>query len=257
MASEPGGLQQPSLASLLRLRIDTAQPMYQQLEAQIRQMIGDGVLAAGTTLPAERVLADALGISRTTVKRCYGALRDQALLSAHGRLGFVVDGRTKALNPGMDRLKGFTEEMRELGKVPSSDILERVAGPDRAIASVFGAPSNTPFLKLVRVRRGDGVPLSHEMAWYDLSAAPGLAGADLSGSLYAVLAREGVALTHCEQTIEAAFSTPEECTLFGFETPVPCLLIKRRSYTETGRMIEYVEGLFRGDSYAYRLTLRT
>src|SRR3954466_15468947 len=47
MASEPGGLQQPSLASLLRLRTDTAQPMYQQLEAQIRQMIGDGVLAAG------------------------------------------------------------------------------------------------------------------------------------------------------------------------------------------------------------------
>ncbi|WP_336487771.1 GntR family transcriptional regulator [Methylobacterium nigriterrae] len=257
MASEAAEPQQAQLASRLRLRADTAQPMYRQLEVQLRQMISQGLLPAGATLPAERVLADALGVSRTTVKRCYGALRDQALLSAHGRLGFVVEGGRKPLNPGMDRLKGFTEEMRELGKVPSSQILERAAGPDRAIASLFGTPSNTPFLKLVRVRSGDGQPLSREIAWYDLGAAPALADADLSGSVYAALAQEGVALTHCEQTIEAAFPTPEECALFGFSEPVPCLLIKRRSRNAAGRMIEYVEGLFRGDCYAYRLNLRT
>src|SRR4051812_27923176 len=38
--------------------------------------------------------------------------------------------------------------------------------------------------------------------------------------------------------------------------PIPCLLIKRRSYTHGDVMIEYVEGLFRGDAYSYRLNLR-
>lgn len=246
--------QKSSLKSLLALSSDTAQPMYQQLEAQIQALIGDGTFPPGKTLPAERVLANMLGVSRTTVQRCYAALREQGLLSAHGRLGYIVAG--ERLNPGMDRLKGFTEEMHELGKVPSSEVLERTIAPDRGIATIFGMPSNTPFLKLVRLRKGDGVPLSREVAWYNLEAAPGLAQADLSGSVYATLATEGAALTHCNQTIEAAYPSDIECGLFGFAIPVPCLLIKRWSRGANDRMIEYVEGLFRGDTYAYRLNLR-
>jgi GntR family transcriptional regulator len=49
----------------------------------------------------------------------------------------------------------------------------------------------------------------------------------------------------------------EECKIFGFTQPVPCLLIKRRSYMHGDVMMEYVEGLFRGDTYTYRLRLGT
>ena len=246
----------PSLDSMLHLRDDTAQPLYQQLEDQFRTLMANGTLAPGVTLPAERQLAGTLGISRTTVKRCYGNLREDNLIGSHGRLGFVVKGSAAQVAPGMDRLKGFTEEMRELGQTASSDILECGSVQDRAVASIFGLPSTTPLLKLDRVRRGDGIALSHEIAWYNLRVVPGLANADLSKSVYAALAEQGVRLDHCEQSIEAATPTPEECSIFGYEAPVPCLLIKRRSFDVEGRMIEYVEGLFRGDSYVYRLKLR-
>jgi GntR family transcriptional regulator len=49
----------------------------------------------------------------------------------------------------------------------------------------------------------------------------------------------------------------EECEIFGFTQPLPCLLIKRRSYTHGEVMMEYVEVLFRGDAYSYRLKLGT
>jgi GntR family transcriptional regulator len=85
----------------------------------------------------------------------------------------------------------------------------------------------------VRVRLGDGVPLTYEVAWYSLSAAPDLAHADLSGSVYALLAeRCGQPLTYCDQTIEAVTPDEPECEIFGFTEPIPCLLIKRRSYLE-------------------------
>ena len=233
-----------------------AEPLYSQLERQLRGLIDEGRLRPGATLPAERLLAEMLGISRTTVKRGYAILREAGLIRAHGRLGFIVEGVTTArLNPGMDRLKGFTEEMRELGRTPSSDILFCSAIQDRAIASIFGLPSTTPLLKLERVRRGDGVPLSHELAWYNLVVVPELESVPPTGSIYAKLHELGAKLTSCEQWIEAATPTPQECDIFGFKTPVPCLLIKRKSYDSAGRMIEYVEGLFRGDSYAYRLKL--
>ncbi len=58
---------------------------------------------------------------------------------------------------------------------------------DRSIASLFGLPRPRPFLKLVRIRCGDGMPLSRVVAWYDLTAVPALAEGDLGGSVYAFL----------------------------------------------------------------------
>lgn len=246
----------PPFQELLDLRSDTAKPLYQQLEDQLTRLIGEGVLPPGTTLPAERQLAERLSISRATVQRSYNALRQRKLLSAQGRLGSIVQGPGPRLHSGMDRLKGFTEEMHELGRVPSSRILEQAVVRDRSIASIFGEPSDTSFLKLVRVRAGDEVPMSREVAWYNLARAPGLAQADLTGSVYARLASMGLPLVRCDQTVEAAAPTEEECAIFGFRQPVPCLLIKRRSYGADGDMLEYVEGLFRGDTYTYRLTLK-
>ncbi len=248
----------PSLPTLLKLRDDTAMPIYQQLEEQLHALIVNGTLPVGATLPAERQLAERLGVSRATVQRSYNTLRQRNLLAAHGRRGSIVQGTEPRHETGMDRLKGFTEEMRELGRVASADVLEQRVVTDRSIASIFGLPSTAEFLKLTRIRRGDDLPMSYETAWYNHAIAPALATADLEeASVYAYLKEYcGVPLIQCEQTIEAASPTPAECEVFGFSEPVPCLLIKRRSFTRGDIMVEYVEGLFRGDAYTYRLNLK-
>ena len=46
-----------------------------------------------------------------------------------------------------------------------------------------------------------------------------------------------------------------EAAAFGFAAPAPCLLMKRKTLSRAGQVVEYVEGTFRGDAYAYRLTL--
>lgn len=246
----------PPLQDLLHLRADTAQPLYLQLEEQLAALIRLGTLHPGTTLPAERQLAKDLDVSRATVQRCYNSLRKRKLIGAYGRLGSIVQGQTPKVATGMDRLKGFTEEMRELGRVPSSVVLERRIVRDRAIAGLFDLPASASFLKVVRVRSGDGTPMSREVAWYSLAVAPQLTDKDLTQSIYAHLANDGVALVDCEQTIEVAMPDRAECGIFGFEAPFPCLLIKRRSYAAGRIMVEYVEGLFRGDVYTYRLSLK-
>ncbi len=218
-------------------------------------MIRDGRIPAGTTLPAERQLAETLGVSRATIQRCYSTLRERRLIRAHGRNGSIVEGDGARLLPGMDGLKGFTQEMQELGGKASAKILQQEVVRDRQIASIFNLPSTTPLLKLVRIRYGDDTPLSCENAWYSLDTAPFLAQADMSCSVYVQLAQRGVALAYCNQTIEAALPNEAESAIFGFDTPVPCLLIKRRSYLRTELMVEYIEGLFRGDAYTYRLRL--
>lgn len=245
------------LHRLIRFRADTAKPLYLQLEEQIAALVDEGRLSSGTTLPPERQLAGDLGVSRATVQKSYSSLRARGLLQGQGRHGSVVQGgEVHRLAPGMDRLKGFTQEMRELGRTPRTEILDRRILPDRSMASLFGLRSEARFLHLVRARYGDDQPLTVESAWYNLELAPALEQADPNGSMYDQLARAGLPLAYCDQTIETAMPTEAESVIFGFETPTPCLLIKRRSHVASGAMVEYVEGLFRGDAYVYRLRLK-
>jgi GntR family transcriptional regulator len=243
------------LRSLLSLSRDTAMPFYQQIEEQVARLIDSGRVPIGATLPAERQLAEALGVSRVTVQSAYQRLRERGLIRGHGRRGSIVEGGDSKLRPDMERLRGFTQEMREAGRTPSTRVLEREIVTDRSMASLFNLGSNARFLRLLRVRLGDDTPLSVESAWYSLDVAPGLETADPAGSMYQQLATEGLSLAYCDQTVEATLPSPAEMEALELTETVPCLLIKRRSYLRNGRMVEYVEGLFRGDAYTYRLRL--
>lgn len=234
---------------------EMAEPSYLQVSQKLTQLIESGEIAAGRSLPSERALAEKLRLSRTTVRRAYDELRAKDYLSTRGRAGVAVKTPPR-LSPRLGRLKGFTEEMRELGMKPSTRLLERDIVTDRTLSSLFERPTTAHFLRLVRVRLGDDVPLSREVAWYDLTVAPALADWDVVGSAYQFLyERCGIALIRGEQTIEAVMSSRAEMEVFEFAKPGPCLLLKRKTFSAAKQMIEYVEGTFRGDAYAYRVTL--
>ncbi len=80
------------LARLLGQWLGTGQanrrtPEYLMLAAAIRSLLLDGRLALGVRLPAERDLAEALRISRTTVTAAYRTLRESGHLSSRRGAG--------------------------------------------------------------------------------------------------------------------------------------------------------------------------
>lgn len=239
----------------LQLDSESPQPYFAQISHQLRRLIESGKLSDGAHLPAERTLSELLQISRTTVKRGYDELRNAGLLRTHGRGGTVVRA-VPVVRPALGKLKGFTQEMQELGKTPGTRVQERAIVSDASIAAIFGRPSHAAFLRLVRVRLADGVPMTRETAWYDLGLAPALGQWDAAGSAYGFLRETcGLDLSWADQSVEAVASTPIENDVFGFESARPCLLFKRRTYTRQDQMVEYVEGVFRGDAYVYKLRL--
>ena len=75
----------------IRLQRDSVNPLYRQLIEQIRAQIDGGDLPAGARLPASRILASQLGISRISVVSAYSELRAAGYLSARvGRGTFVA-----------------------------------------------------------------------------------------------------------------------------------------------------------------------
>src|SRR6516162_1524677 len=77
------------------------------LAGAIRAAIMDGRLRAGASLPATRLLADDLGVSRGVIVEAYQRLADEGLVSARPGAGTRVLGVPRpAPGPGAAGLRG-------------------------------------------------------------------------------------------------------------------------------------------------------
>ncbi|MFB9376907.1 PLP-dependent aminotransferase family protein [Kineococcus gynurae] len=94
-----------ALGSMLdswRAAVDPSRPAYSVLADRIALLAQDGRVPVGARLPAERDLAAALGVSRTTISATYGVLRERAVIDSVRGSGSVVlpRGAVPTLGPG-------------------------------------------------------------------------------------------------------------------------------------------------------------
>ena len=83
----------------------SGKPIYEQICSQIKEMVMNGTLKAGDSLPSMRTLAQNLRISIITTKRAYEELeKDGFIESFTGKGGFV-----KAQNQELMREEGLKQ----------------------------------------------------------------------------------------------------------------------------------------------------
>jgi GntR family transcriptional repressor for pyruvate dehydrogenase complex len=77
--------------------------LYEQIVQQIEESVLKGTLKPGDQLPAERELAQTLGVSRTAVREAVKTLREKGLVEAYsGRGTFITDGTSQAARQSFD-----------------------------------------------------------------------------------------------------------------------------------------------------------
>jgi len=77
--------------------------LYEQIVQQIEESVVNGTLKPGDQLPAERELAQRLGVSRTAVREAVKTLREKGLVEAYsGRGTFITDGTSQAARQSFD-----------------------------------------------------------------------------------------------------------------------------------------------------------
>src|SRR5215217_6145053 len=74
----------------LQLSMDDPQPMYAQIESQLRDFILAGQLPPGTRLPSVRALAGYLACSVITTRRAYEDLEREGFIRTRQGMGSVV-----------------------------------------------------------------------------------------------------------------------------------------------------------------------
>lgn len=86
-----GASENGALGSLpIELSMDDPEPMYRQIQAQLRDLIVSGRLPTGTALPSVRGLAQGLSCSVITTRRAYQDLENEGLVRTRQGMGTVV-----------------------------------------------------------------------------------------------------------------------------------------------------------------------
>lgn len=225
-------------------------PRYKQLVRHLGAAIRSGALAAETQLPPERALAELAQVSRVTIRKAITGLADEGLLEQRRGSGTFVRQGPRKLEQSLSSLISFTENLRQRGQTPSSQVLEcGFAMPGRDAFLILGLSPSARVARLKRLRFADGVPLAVETSILpeDVLPAPEAVGT----SLYDVLRARGRAPVRAIQRVTARNLGDDEATLLGMLPGEAALSIRRTAYLPHGRAIELTDGLYRSDIYDF------
>lgn len=117
-------------------------PPYDQVRAQITEMVEAELLPPGQRLPPIRQLAGDLGVSASTVARAYRELELDGIIETKGRHGTVVATNAPRIDAGArrkrltDAAKAYVRTARHAG----ADLEDTLA----AVREAFGSPGSGP-----------------------------------------------------------------------------------------------------------------
>lgn len=232
-------------------------PIYYQLKEIIKSKIQNGEYSEGQMIPSERELCVQYDISRMTVRQAINELQAEGYLyKVHGKGSFV---RSNKIEQNLASLTSFSEDMRKMGRVPSSKILSVESVKANAeTAQKLGLHIGEDVLLLSRLRFADQQPICIEKTYLNanmLEYSYAFQSSDFS--LYEHLRKRlHIKLTHAHQTIETILLSGEEASLLAVMENSLGLLMKRITYNEKDEAVEYVRSIYRGDTYKFIIELK-
>jgi DNA-binding GntR family transcriptional regulator len=233
-------------------------PLYYQIQRALMEKINSGELSTGDSLASEEELARVYKVSRMTARQALHGLKTSGFaFSQKGRGTFVT--RPK-LEKNIMHLRGFTEDMKHLGMVPSSKLLEQTAvKATEELAEKLKLEPEEMVMRLRRLRLADGIPMALEESHVPLRQFPGLHKINFAKqSLYFVLRENfGVRVAWADEVIEALPASREESELLTIPKRASILSISRIIMTTEEIPIEVACSRYRGDRYKASIRVPT
>ena len=231
---------------------DSPVPLYFQVENDLRRLIYEQVLPAGSIIPPEHELSKAYQVSRHTIRQALSRIEADDLISRGAGRGTIVKPRQHLTLLSMAR--SFTAEMEARGYKTHSHILDKTAGivgdsPVSALEDYAGAPC----LTLTRLRFADNEPVCLQYTTVITSRCPDLIEHDFTAtSLYKVLSEHYqlyiAAFTYSLSALPADKMLAKQLDI---EKDTPVLSVSTTARLDNQQIMEHTESYYREDKYKY------
>ncbi|MGX9294766.1 GntR family transcriptional regulator [Tsukamurella paurometabola] len=223
-------------------------PRYFRAKLELQRRIGD--LGHGDTLPAERRLAEDLGVSRTTLRKALAELSAEGVLRReHGSGTYVAPPKVVRVR----QLTSLSEDFGVDGQAVRSDLLscDHITA-DAETQTALELPRGARVYRVTRLRIVDDEPLAIEEAHLRGPLRGLAARLEEQSSLYRVLREQyGRCISAVEDTVETALASPSEAELLGVTAGHPLLMVHRLGRDADGLALEWTRSIYRGDRFKF------
>jgi len=220
------------------------QPAYKRIQNVIRQRIETGQLKPGDVVDSERELAMLHKVSLMTARHALVDLAREGIVERRRGAGTFVAPPKIHFN----KLMSYTEQMSSRGLMAQSKLVSSgVLDDEPDIAARLSLSATTHLTMIERVRKAGDEPLALESCYLSAQEFPGLVAASLErGSLFSTLEnRYGVELAYADEEIDATAADPKTAELLAVPRGSPLLRMRQLIYTNKGKAVIYVLGLYR------------
>jgi len=231
---------------------------YRRIWHELRQDIQSGRWRVGEQIPSEPELSATYGVSRGTVRNAIEQLvKEQMLRKEQGRGTFVISAVPR-LQKSMDWLASFTDQLRNSGIKPTTEVLEAGLMPagkaEGRIIEGFGLPETAEVIYICRLRRGNGEPFAIQTVYLLPDRCPGILaeGVDLAQLFRLYAERYDTHITFAHEIICVRTANAKEAALLGIVPGDPVVVRDRVSSDQNEYPFEVLHSVDRGDRFEYR-----
>jgi GntR family transcriptional regulator len=227
-------------------------PKYFQISRDIIAQVQSGTLAAGMPVPSENEIIEQYQVSNTTARKALQELEKAGWVTRIKGKGTFVRDRTVVRS--IDRIFGFTRNMIEAGRKPSTRLIGFHLRNEDHTQVINGREFTMkgPFCEIERIRFADEVPMMKETRYLSLRLCPEIHRKNLEESLYDLFEREyGLQLTAIHQMLSAIVLEGEDLKVFQVAKPIPAFRVEGASFCGKDMIIEMENAVYRGDMYRF------
>lgn len=230
-------------------------PRYQQLHRYLSEQLASGQIPVNSQLPPERLLAEMADVSRVTVRQAVSQLVADGVVEQRRGSGSYVRAQRVRHEQSLSSLVSFSETMQERGRTSESVVLSHgLFSPSPEEVVTLGMAPGARVARIERLRLSDGVPMAIELSTLpeNILHQP----ERVEKSLYDVLRQEGRAPVRAIQRVTAINVSAKDAKLLKLSEGMAALRIVRIGYLDSGRPIEFTQGVYRSDTYDFVSELR-
>jgi GntR family transcriptional regulator len=227
-------------------------PKYFQISREIIAMIQSGQLKPQALAPSENDLIAKYQVSNTTARKALHEMEKTGWVTRVKGKGTFV--RNYTVERSINRIFGFTKNMVEAGRKPSTKLIGfHLRKGDRNV-TVNGRDFTMKgsYCEIERLRYADGIPMMKETRYISLKLCPNIQRKNLERSLYDLFEKDyGLHLTEINQMLSAIVIEGEALEAFELQKPTPAFRVEGVSFCGKDLIVEMEDSIYRGDIYRF------
>lgn len=236
----------------MNMGIGPANISHLMVENALIERIITGTLVPGSRLPTEDSLIAEFGVGKQIIRATVQSLIQRGFVEIR-RGGERIITRPK-ITQELTGLTSFVEDMQAVGQNATATVLDhRIVAASEAVAQKLSLPVGAIVIRIQRVRRADGMPLSFDETYLPRELGEKVIADDLENEpIFSLLeTKYNIPLVEAEYRLEAVLADASVAEALQIRVRQPVFLIERTSYSEGHRPVDYEKLHYRGDQIRF------